>query len=703
LAKPHFSTPLISLDPVVIDTETTGLDVERARIVQIAVIQIRNGQINRETAFNTLVNPETPIPEATTSIHGITDDMVANADRFGIVSDRLLDFMGEAALLGHNVSFDVAMLKRELSLSGEDWQLPPTLDTMLLARIANPVLPDFSLEVVAKWLGVVIEGRHSALGDATTTAGIFLALIPILRKAGIRTIADAHRASISLSHHLSEQAQYGPNVDTTGMSADVTRLSAIQRIDSFPFQYRVRDVMSSPPLIVEAELTPGQLAALLSERNKSAAFVDLSGTGDAFGIVTERDLMRLLTGNDVALPATTGEIANGPLRTIRDDAFVYKALGQMHAASIRHLGVVDEAGALVGALSSGDLLRQRARDAIFLSSDLQGSSSIGSLAAIWGRLPLVARSLLDEGVDARHIAAVLAEELATLTQRAAELAETRMRETAKGDPPAPYCVLLLGSGGRGETLLAPDQDNAIVYADGHADADHWFAEFGAIMSDILNEIGVPYCKGGVMASNAIWRHDLKGWKQTVHDWLSRADWKDICYVDIFYDFRVVHGDLSLARVLWDYAYDLAGKAPGFIRLLSAMATSFGAPLGILGGFKTVEGRLDLKGGGTLPIVSGARVLALRHGIYERNTRERLLGVKGLGVVNGDDLDDILNAHEFLLWKILEQQLADLEAGIAPSNKIDVKRLSRRARVEVKQALETIAVMHTAIGDPISFG
>jgi DNA polymerase-3 subunit epsilon/CBS domain-containing protein len=325
------------------------------------------------------------------------------------------------------------------------------------------------------------------------------------------------------------------------------------------------------------------------------------------------------------------------------------------------------------------------------------------LAAIWGRLPLVARSLLDEGVDATHITAVLGEQLATVTRRAAELAETRMSEDGKGDPPAPYCVLLLGSGGRGETLLAPDQDNAIVFADGHDHSRPWFAEFGGIMADILDELGVPYCKGGVMASNAEWRHDLQGWKNTIHDWLSRADWKDHCYVDIFYDFRPVHGDRALSRELWDYAYNLAGKAPGFVRQLSAVATSFGAPLGFLGGLKTEAGRLDLKGGGTLPIVSGARVLALRHGIRERGTRQRLVQVKAQKAVNGDDIDDILRAHESLLQNILEQQLQDLAAGIAPTNKIDVKRLSRRARVDLKRALQKVAVIHTAVGDPMAFG
>lgn len=703
MAKPHFSTPLIALDPVVLDTETTGLDVAVARVVQLGAVRVSDGTISQVAVFDRLVNPGETIPEAATAIHGITDSMAAKAEPFAAVAAPFTEFLGDSAIVGHNVSFDMAILRREFSLASIDWPTPAVLDTLSLARIANPALPDFSLEVIAGWLGIAVENRHSAMGDATTTARIYLALLPLLREAGVRTLADAHRAGAEMSQRLTEQAQYAPLPDPTGPAGWGETGAAIQRIDSFPFQYRVRDVMSSPALVVEAGRTPAQLAALLSEKNKSAAFVRLPGEADAYGIVTERDLMRLLLGHDTEPPRTAGDMANAPLQTIRDDAFVFQALGRMHAASIRHLGVRDDAGALVGALTSGDLLRQRAEDALVMSGDMDSTSSAGSLAAIWGRLPLVARSLLEEGVDAGHIAAVLAEQLATVTRRAAELAEARMQDAGKGAPPAPYCVLLLGSGGRGETLLAPDQDNAIVFEDGHSEAATWFAEFGALMSDILDEVGVPYCKGGVMASNAEWRHDLQGWKKLVHDWLSRADWKDLCYVDIFYDFRPVHGDRALARALSAYAYDLAARAPGFLRQLAALATSFGAPLGMFGGFRTEKGRLDLKGGGTLPIVGGARVLALRHAVRDRSTRQRLLRIKERGLVNEDDIDEILDAHEILLRHILEQQLEDLAAGLAPSNRIDVKRLSKHARDDLKSALEKVAVMHTAVGDPLAFG
>src|SRR5690606_18351157 len=122
-----------------------------------------------------------------------------------------------------------------------------------------------------------------------------------------------------------------------------------------------------------------------------------------------------------------------------------------------------------------------------------------------------------EDVDARGVAAVVSEELCAMTRRAAELAEARMAAQGRGGPPVPYTVLVLGSGGRGESLLVPDQDNAIVFAQGAegGEADKWFEELGAHIAATLDAAGIPFCKGGVMAKNAAWRHSAAGWRAVV--------------------------------------------------------------------------------------------------------------------------------------------------------------------------------------------
>jgi CBS domain-containing protein len=173
---------------------------------------------------------------------------------------------------------------------------------------------------------------------------------------------------------------------------------------------------------------------------------------------------------------------------------------------------------------------------------------------------VLARSLLADKVDPRTVATVISSEVCVLTRRAAELAEARLEEAGKGRAPVPYVVLVLGSAGRGESLLAADQDNAIVYETGEPGAreDQWFEALGIEIAAILDAAGVPFCKGGVMARNAQWRMSVNRWKDTIEGWVRRQRPQDLLNVDIFFDGIPVHGRLALGEAIWSYAYD-AGR------------------------------------------------------------------------------------------------------------------------------------------------
>ena len=84
-------------------------------------------------------------------------------------------------------------------------------------------------------------------------------------------------------------------------------------------------------------------------------------------------------------------------------------------------------------------------------------------------------------------------------------------------------------------------------------------------SDILDEAGVRYCDGGVMASHAQWRHDRDGWRRTVADWLSRTRPEDILFSDIFFDATPVHGEAAMADDLLREAVSAAGAARSYCR------------------------------------------------------------------------------------------------------------------------------------------
>ena len=691
------ATPLISLDAVVIDTETTSLEPRKARILEVAGIRIVSGRIEPKQTFRSLVNPRETISVFSTAIHGIDNGTVADAPLFPAVWPEFQSFVGDNVVIGHTLGFDLAVLQQECKRAGLIWRAPRTLDTQHLAQLIDPRLAHKSLEELAELFDIDVEHRHAALGDAITTARLFQALVPKLRESGIRTFAEASQACRALSNTLDKQHRAGwitPEAETGSDGAE----RMLDRIDSYPYRHRIRDVMSTPPRIISADHTLGDaLAQLIRDRVSSLYVAPAGATPErlpsfAAGIITERDILRALaTQGESALRLGIEQFMSRPLVTIPADAFVYRAIGRMSRMKIRHLGVTDEAGFVVGALSARDLLRLRAGEAVSLGDEIDEADDVHALGAAWAKLAHVARSLLAEGIAARDVAAIISRELGALTRQATVIAERHMVEAGEGEPPCPYAMAVLGSAGRGESLLAMDQDNALIFEYGRPGGaeDKWFEMLGSRVADILNQVGVPYCKGGVMASNANWRGSVATWQARVSEWISRSRPQDLLAVDIFFDMRGVHGQLPLADSLWRYAYDAADGQVEFAKLLVEASGPVESGIGFFGRIRTHRGRTDLKRTGLFGIVSMARALAIRYHVLERATPARLLGIRALDVGGDRDIDALIEAHATFQDFILAQQLADIDAGKPASNAVAVKRLTAQEKQQLQTALQSV--------------
>jgi DNA polymerase-3 subunit epsilon/CBS domain-containing protein len=685
------ATPLIGLEAIVLDCETTGLDPAKSRVVDLAAVRLSGGRLDEGPPFRSLVRPPSPIPPSSTAIHGIDDAAVAAAPPFPEVWSAFQAYAGDMVVIGYSIGFDLAVLKHECDLAGLPWRRPRSLCAQLLARVVAPNLAGHSLEQVGAWLGIGEPvGRHSALGDAAYAAKIFLALVPRLRERGIRTLAEAEQATRGLGAALADQHRAGWVEAVVVPGKDAVAPPA--RIDTYPYRNRIAGVMSAPAKVVAADVAAGAVLQRMTSEQVSSLLVAAPGKDGAplhpreAGIVTERDLMRAVAAHGAeALTMPVGDFANRPLEAVSANAFVYRAISRMNRLRVRHLGVVGPDGRVCGMVSARDLLRLRAEAAIGLGDAIGRAEDVGALARAWADLPRVAASLIAEDVPAIEAAAVISSELGALTRRAAIIAEQRL-----GAPPCPYVFTVLGSAGRGESLLAMDQDNALVFAEGEPDsaADRWFGELGGIVADILDEIGVPYCKGGVMAREPPWRGSLATWRKRIEEWIGRSKPEDLLSVDIFFDMRAVHGELELGETIWREGFDLAHGRPAFAKLLAEASGGVSPGLTLFGGFRTEEGRIDLKRAGLFGIVSTARVLAISHHVLERSTPARLEAVAALGI-GGEDLTALVDAHRTFLDLILAQQVEDIANGQPPSNRVATRLLSHRNRERLHEALRAV--------------
>lgn len=471
--------------------------------------------------------------------------------------------------------------------------------------------------------------------------------------------------------------------------------AALERLDTFPYRHRVADVMTAPLATIEAGGTVRQAAVAMKAQRISALIVDPGGLAGGPGIVTERDLLeRIAEAGADALGECCGAIMSAPLTQVPASAFLYVAIGRMHRHRLRHLVASDPAGRPRGMVTARALLGQRAVEALILGDEVTTAGNEAGLAEVRRRVLDLAEALLAERVTAPEIAAVVTEVLRDLSARAVQLAAAEL-EADLGPAPAPWAFLVLGSGGRGESLLSADQDNALVHGGAGPAAEAWFERLGRRAAEILDAAGIPLCKGGVMASNPQWRRSLAEWERALEDWTRRAEGENLLSVDIFYDFVRVHGDLKLAEGLRELATQ-AARRPMLPRMMAQQLEGFRAPIGVFGGLRGVEGRLDLKLHGLFPLVAGARAMALRHGIAATATADRLRALAGEGLIAEEDLAGLLEAQELFMTLVLEQQLRDLRAGGEAGTRIELALLTPVRRRRLTEALRRAALIaHTA--------
>ena len=187
--------PLKSLRYVVFDTETTGLrPSDGDEIISIAGVPVVDGRVHPEQAFSRLVNPLRKIPRRSMRYHGITDAMVADEPPAAEVLTAFRDFVGDAVLVAHNAAFDMKFLKLKEAAGGPVFG-QVVLDTLLLSVFLETDSRSHTLEAIAKRMGVTVEGRHTALGDACVTAQIFVRMLDILEARGVRSLSQALDAS----------------------------------------------------------------------------------------------------------------------------------------------------------------------------------------------------------------------------------------------------------------------------------------------------------------------------------------------------------------------------------------------------------------------------------------------------------------------------------------------------------------------------
>ena len=299
-----------SLDEItfaVVDTETTGLRPGPDRVIELAVVCVRGGEVI--DTFHSLVNPGRRISPFIVNFTGITPEMLSGAPAAKEIMPYFLQCIDGTILVGHNLSFDLKFLSHEAQLLGSSFPLEG-FDTILLARRFLPGLKRFKLDMVAAYLQIPASNRHRALGDAEITANVFLRLLERARQQGISTLAHLHR-------RLQLPVAWSGDITQVAVSSKGIATPKVKRAAIYTRSFQAK-ILKDKPLEIEVERCKAYCARWGYSTAEDQIYCEVQSDG---GEQSQPELYRLLVAAkrgciDVVVITGPGRLSSSPAELI---------------------------------------------------------------------------------------------------------------------------------------------------------------------------------------------------------------------------------------------------------------------------------------------------------------------------------------------------------------------------------------------------
>jgi len=417
---------------------------------------------------------------------------------------------------------------------------------------------------------------------------------------------------------------------------------------------------------------------------------------DGLGILTDSDLREKVVAGDISVDAPVSEIMSSPVVTTPAYRLAVEASIQMMNAGVHHLPVLDELQNVIGIVSAADLMNLETLSPFGIRRALARAETEDTLVEAAAQLPRTFVALLDAGLDAASIGRVLSLQSDTATERLLDFAAER-----HGPAPVPWAWLALGSTARRELTLASDQDNALAYAgDGRdPEIDGYFERIGTDVNAGLARCGLGADAADVLARNAEWRMSEGEWLRIFEECFEQPDRSHLVRAAVSFDFRHVAGGLDIVPPLVE-RIRATPQHPDFVARLARTATDFKPPLRFRG---KLPHSFDIKRGGTMPIVNLARFHALTHGITISPTRDRLVAAKETRALDGQTATALREAFDLVSKIRYEHQASQVQAGRPLDNLVDPEELPPLARLDLREALRTVAAAQKQLGHYVPLG
>ncbi len=437
-----------------------------------------------------------------------------------------------------------------------------------------------------------------------------------------------------------------------------------------------------------------QEAATLMARHQIGSIIICDDDQKPFGIITDKDLRIKVVAGDIRKKEAVTQIMSSPVICIPSGLTLAELQIIMLKNKINHLAVTSDGTPqtrLLGVISEHDLVVQQADNPAILIKEIRKCINATQLKAIRDKTEHLINKYMEQEVSVSFVTQIVSEINAEIIQRCIRIAEQELG--AEKYQQIKYCWLALGSEGRGEQLLRTDQDNALVYQDdpNNPNIKEDCLLLAQKVTAMLHEIGYEYCPADMMASNPSWCQSVEDWQNTFTRWVHSPGEKEIMMCTIFFDYRPIYGDHSLAQNLTQHIFSLLDKQDVFLHLMAKNALENPPPLSFFRNFiveKNGEHKdsFDIKLRAMMPLVDAARVLILAHRISGiNNTSKRYLALAEAEPNNAELLLMAADAYEILIRLRTIHGLKTGDSG----RYIQPEAMDKMQRLQLRNAFQPI--------------
>jgi len=431
--------------------------------------------------------------------------------------------------------------------------------------------------------------------------------------------------------------------------------------------------------------------------HKIGSLVVTEEDGRLAGILTSKHIVHKYMANQsrAVLPDSSENYMNSDPVAIPPEFPIVEAIAELQEKG-QDYAVVVKSGIPVGLISNKDLMHIVFQDSSIYSTHVSGMSTFDQLRDAHTNLFDIAKTLVSNSRLTSSVLPIISSVHLNIQKRAYQLtldsidkkiAETMSRVTNS--------MIIMGSGGRKEMMLDPDQDHAFILAEDAEEKDKAdFIKFGEVFSDNLEYIGYEKCKGNIMASNPDMVKTSKEWKKTIAEWINNPGSEGFLWSAVFFDMDRFEGDETLVWGLKEFISKVVPEKPVFLIQMLEKDVNTKQPISLFGRINLEKegknkGTINLKTSALTFLVDVTRAYTLHTGLNDLNTLERARHLERKKILSAETVSGLLGSYETIVDLLLKEQISRVEKGELPNKNIDPDQLSLYNQERLKNSLHFI--------------